>query len=100
MRAASAAVTTRTTTKEALPVATIEQIREAMHVQPFQGFTLRLADGRSYSVRHPDFISVPELPRGRNLVVHDREGMHPIDILLVVEVQVPQPAEPPQDNGG
>jgi hypothetical protein len=80
-------------------MATVEQVREAMHGQPFQPFTIRLVDGRSYLVKHPDFISVPESPRGRNLVVHDREGMHLIDILMVVEVQVPQPAETMPDGG-
>ena len=52
----------------------------------------KLVDGQFYTVRHPDFISVPTLPRGRNLVIHDNEGMHLIDLNLVVEVQVPDAA--------
>jgi hypothetical protein len=74
-------------------MATIDQVRDAMHGQPFRGFTVRLVDGRSYVVKHPDFISVPVLPRGRDLVIHDREGTHHIDILLVVEVEIPEPEE-------
>jgi hypothetical protein len=73
-------------------MATIEEVRDAMHSQPFQPFTVKLVDGQSYTVRHPDFISVPTLPRGRNLVIHDNEGMHLIDLNLVVEVQVPDAA--------
>jgi hypothetical protein len=71
-------------------MATIEQVRDAMHMQPFRSFTVKLVDGRSYVVKHPDFIAVPELPRGRNLVIHDKEGMHLIDLNLIVEVHIPE----------
>lgn len=74
-------------------MATREQVRAAMHQQPFRGFTVKLTDGQKLSVHHPDFISVPETDRGRNLVIHDR-GMHIIDILHVVSIEVPEPAEP------
>ncbi len=73
-------------------MATIEQVRNAMHRQPFRGFTVRLVDGRSYHVKHPDFISVPESTRGRDLVIHDK-GTHHVDILLVVEIDEPETAE-------
>jgi hypothetical protein len=36
----------------------IENIREALHRQPFQSFDLRLADGRAHYVPHPDFVAV------------------------------------------
>jgi hypothetical protein len=75
-------------------MATIEQVREAMHKQPFLGFTVRLVDGRFYQVKHPDFISVPVGARGRDLVIHDQVGTHHVDILHVVEVEVPDPGEP------
>ncbi len=72
-------------------MATIEQVRNAMHAQPFQPFTVHLVDGRSYLVKHPDFISVSSQPRGRDLTVHDDNGPHYIDLGLVVEIH-PQPA--------
>lgn len=74
-------------------MATIEQIRDAMHKQPFRGFTVRLVDGRACQVKHPDFISVPVGPRGRDLVIHDQVGTHHVDILHVVEVEEPDPGE-------
>lgn len=74
-------------------MATRQQVREAMHRQPFKGFTIRLTDGRSFFVRHPDFVSVPETDRGRDLVVHD-QGTHRIDLLHVVEVEEPDIAAP------
>ena len=36
---------------------TIRQVQEAMHRQPFRPFAVRLADGRSFEVKHPDFIA-------------------------------------------
>jgi hypothetical protein len=75
-------------------MATVEQIRDAMHRAPFRGFTVKLTDGQKYVVRHPDFISVPALPRGRDLVIHDDKGTHRIDLLHVVEVEEPDETEP------
>jgi hypothetical protein len=70
-----------------------------MHRQPFLGFTVRLVDGRSYHVEHRDFISVPENPRGRSLVIHDK-GTHHFDILLVVEIDEPEPLESDEQAAG
>jgi len=33
-------------------MATRNQVRKAMHAQPFQPFTLHLADGRKFVVKH------------------------------------------------
>ena len=68
---------------------TPDQIRTAMHTQPFRAFTVFLADGRTFLVRHPDFISLG--PRGREVVIHDDDGMHLIDLGLVLSVCVPEP---------
>jgi hypothetical protein len=57
-------------------MATREQVREAMHRQAFLGFTVRLVDGRTYFVRHPDFVSIPTTDHGRDLTVHDDDGPH------------------------
>ncbi len=73
-----------------MKVASVAQVREAMHRAPFLGFDLRLVDGRSYHVRHPDFVAVPPADRGRELTFYDDEGrMHRIDLLLIVEVDEP-----------
>jgi hypothetical protein len=85
-------------------VATVEQVRDAMHKAPFRGFTVKLTDGQRYFVKHPDFISVPSTPRGRDLVIHDEKGTHRIDLLHVVEVEEPDsdetsPAEEPKSEG-
>jgi hypothetical protein len=88
-------------------MATRDQVRDAMHQQPFLGFTVKLTDGRTFYIHHPDFISIPTTERGRNVTVHDDEGTHLIDLLHIVEVAVPQPgddatspsASPAEGNG-
>jgi hypothetical protein len=40
-------------------MATLNQLRDALHKQPFWPIQLRLADGRACIVQHPDFISTP-----------------------------------------
>jgi hypothetical protein len=85
-------------------MATVEQVREAMHRAPFLGFELRLVDGRSFHVPHPDFISVPQSSRGRDVMFHDEQGLtHRIDVLLIVEIEepaAPQRAGPSPDGAG
>jgi hypothetical protein len=85
-------------------VATTEQIRRAMHRQPFVPFTFRLVDGTSYVIKHPDFIAVPPTPRGREATYYAEATVggtadyttHLIDLGLVLEVIVPGelPAQP------
>ncbi|MBM3954836.1 MAG: hypothetical protein FJ309_09520 [Planctomycetes bacterium] len=36
----------------------IAGVREALHAQPFVPFSIRLADGRSLPVPHPDFVAL------------------------------------------
>jgi hypothetical protein len=36
----------------------ITGVREALHKQPFEPFDMRLADGRSLLVPHPDFVAL------------------------------------------
>ena len=47
----------------------ITGIREALHKQPFEPFTIRMADGRGFSVPHPDFVAV--VPRRIVVVAED-----------------------------
>jgi hypothetical protein len=80
-------------------MATFNQIREAVRAQPFQPFILRLADGRSYQVNHPEFVAVS--PNGRELLfVADDQGIHQIEMLLVLEIETPgQPTASAEGDG-
>ncbi len=75
-------------------MATREQIRDAMHQQPFRGLTIKLTDGWSFTVHHPDFIAVPATERERDIIVHDREWTYRIDLRHIVEVGSPNSGEP------
>jgi hypothetical protein len=47
----------------------IASIREALHRQPFQPFVIRLADGRSLPVLHPDFVALGK----RRIIVVEKD---------------------------
>jgi hypothetical protein len=67
--------------------------------QPFRPFLVKLADGRQFRVTHPELISCSA--NGRQMVVHDDDGMHLIEMLLVVEL-MPQviPVSAKRKSGG
>ena len=66
---------------------TIEQLRNVHHAEPFQPFTIHLADGRNFLVPHRDFLS--HSPTGRTIIVHHQDDSFSIlDLLLVTELEV------------
>lgn len=66
---------------------TRERLLEAHRSAPFRPFTLHLADGRSFHVPHPEFLSVS--PNGRTVVVHGLpDSMSILDLLLVTEIEM------------
>jgi hypothetical protein len=68
----------------------IEQLRNIHLASPFWPFTIRLADGRSFLVRHPEFLS--HSPSGRKMIVHhDDDSYSVLDLLLVTELEVHSP---------
>ena len=65
----------------------IEEIRQARLSQPFRSFTLHLADGRSFQVKHPEFILAS--PTSRMVVVVNEEGtLEIIDAILVTSLTI------------
>ena len=66
---------------------TIEQFKSALHANPFRPFTIHMADGRVFLVKHRDFVS--RSPSGRTIVVHsDDDSFSVLDLLLMSEVEV------------
>jgi hypothetical protein len=55
-------------------------VREALLRQPFQPFTIRLADGRSLPVAHPEFVA---LGKRRVVVVAPDDSWSVIEPLLI-----------------
>jgi hypothetical protein len=66
---------------------TIEQLRNLYNAQPFQPFTMHLADGRAIPVMHREFMA--SAPSGRTVTVYQPDDtMNVIDLLLVTDVEV------------
>lgn len=58
-----------------------------MRLQPFRPFTIRMADGRTFQVDHPDFIALS--PSGRTVIIFQRDDSYSIlDLLLMSELEV------------
>jgi len=66
---------------------TVEQLRNTHRATPFRPFTIRMADGRSFYIAHPDFLS--HSPSGRTIIVYQQdENFSILDLLLVTELEV------------
>ena len=63
----------------------LQHVRERLGPD-FQPFTIRLSDGQSFDVPHPDFIAVG---RGIVLLVDDQDRSHKIDASHVVSIDGP-----------
>ena len=61
-------------------MATREQVRQMQTAQPFRPFLVKLADGRSFLVRHPELVSCSL--NGREMFLNDEEGLHLIEMLI------------------
>ena len=77
-------------------MANVDQIRRALHIQPFRTITIKLVDGTAYRVNHPDWLSIPPVRRPREITFYnvvnnesDDHETHWIDIGLYLEVIVP-----------
>lgn len=66
----------------------IAGVREALHAQPFEPFTIRLADGRALPIPHPDFVAVT--PR-RVIVVAEDGSWTVVEPILITSLDHPAP---------
>jgi hypothetical protein len=77
---------------------TIEQVRQAYSAMPSRPFVLHPADGRNYSVTHPESMAFS--PSGRTITVYQPDdASHIIDLLLVTELEVKPMAQGPSQRG-
>ena len=54
---------------------------------PFRPFIMRMSDGRSFTVRHQDFLYRP--PKRRIIYVYEEEDNgHVLDLRLMTEIEV------------
>ena len=67
---------------------TVKQIRAVCDAVPFQRFVIFLADGRSFPIQHPEFLSYSE--RSRMVIAHEVDGSWEIiDPQLVTSLRIP-----------
>ena len=64
----------------------IAGVRAALHRQPFKPFVISLADGRSLSVPHPDFVAL--MPR-RVIVGAEDDSWSVVEPLMIVSLDSP-----------
>ncbi len=66
---------------------TIQQLRAAHRAAPFRPFTIHMADGRTFHIPHPDFLSMS--PSGRTVIVYQEdEEFSILDLLLMTEIEM------------
>ncbi|MEJ2704282.1 MAG: hypothetical protein P8Z79_17740 [Sedimentisphaerales bacterium] len=61
----------------------LQGIREALRRQPFEPFSIRLADGRSLAVPHPEMVAVG---KRRIIVVEADDSWSVVEPLLIVSL--------------
>ncbi len=71
-------------------MATREQVRTMQTMQPFQPFLVKLADGRTFEVAYPELVACSM--NGREMTLYDEDGMHLVEMLLVVELTPQSPS--------
>jgi hypothetical protein len=68
----------------------LDSLRKALQRQPFQAFTIRLADQRAVEVRHPEFVAVGNRVA---VIVAEDDSWSVVESLLIVSIDydAPQP---------
>jgi len=71
---------------------TIGQFKTVLHSQPFRPFTIDVADGRVFMVKHHDFVS--RSPSGRTIIVDlDEDRLSVLDLLFITAFEVHLPLD-------
>ena len=70
-------------------------IQEALHTEPFEPFTIRLADGRGLPVPHPDFVAVGQR---RVVVVAQDNSWTVLEPILIVSLDYQTPSSAPPET--
>jgi hypothetical protein len=65
---------------------TKDAVQEMQYAEPFKPFSLRLADGKTIPVPHPEFLAIA--PTGSTVIVFgDGEKFSILDISLVTAIE-------------
>jgi hypothetical protein len=61
-------------------------LREAIRKQPFEPFAIRLADGRSLSIKHPELVAIG---KRRAIVIQEDDSCLWLEPLLITSLDWP-----------
>lgn len=65
----------------------LAQIRDTLRAIPFRAFTMRLVDGREFSIPHRDFLFVPPNMRHTVCVANtETEAVTILDAILIASI--------------
>jgi hypothetical protein len=81
-------------------MATREMLRQMVMTRPFRPFLIRVADGQTFTIRHPELVSCSA--NGRELQINtEDDGLVLLEMLLVTSM-APLSSEtvPTQDGAG
>jgi hypothetical protein len=68
-------------------------LRAKIHAKPFKPFRIKMADGSTHDVRHPDFIAYGDATH-TCVVFGEAEELSILDLLLMTELEeIRQPAD-------
>ena len=63
----------------------VDELRKALRAEPFKPFLVRVADGREYDVRHPEFMMIA--PSGKTVAVYGPDDLADfIDTLMITSL--------------
>jgi len=65
---------------------TITKLREAIRKQPFEPFTICLTDGRSFRVKHPEFVAISPDANRTFILAGPGEEHRVLDAFLVTSL--------------
>ena len=78
---------------------TSERLRELINAEPFQKFSIHLADGRDLVVHHREFVALS--PNGRTAAVFQPDDhMNIVDLLLVTDLELLREKKGPKGGNG
>ena len=65
----------------------IDELRRIHRAQPFEPFTIRVADGREYLVKHPELLAIS--PTGRTVALYTPDDLFDIlDTMMIASVHI------------
>jgi hypothetical protein len=79
-------------------MATRAQVRQMINASPFRPYFIRMTDGQSFEIRHPELVSCSV--NGREMQINTEVGLVLAEMLLVVSMSpVPSDSVSSRDDG-